>query len=70
MEDELGQINIPIYDNWIGLGGMDLYGIGYSLSRINRNGNLYTYKYGITNQVPEEVYIHEFLHTLERNMRR
>lgn len=40
---------------------------GYSLIRINKNSNNYTYKYGITNQAPEEVYIHEFLHTLERN---
>ena len=46
---------------------MDIYGIGYSLIRINKNSNSYTYRYGITNQVPEEVYIHEFLHTLERN---
>ena len=67
MEDENGKISIPIKDNWIGLGGMDIYGIGYSLIRINKNGNSYTYKYGITNQAPEEVYIHEFLHTLERN---
>ncbi len=68
MEDELGEKTIPIYENWIGLGGMDMYGIGYSLIRINKNGNTYTYKYGITNQTPEEVYMHEFLHTLERNM--
>ena len=68
MEDESGNTTIPIKDNWIGLGGMDIYGIGYSLIRINKNSNSYTYKYGITNQVPEEVYIHEFLHTLERNM--
>ena len=67
MEDEQGTTTIPIYDNWIGLGGMDMYGIGYSLIRINKNSNTYTYKYGITNQLPEEVYVHEFLHTLERN---
>ncbi len=68
MEDELGNETIPIYDNWIGLGGMDIYGVGYSLIRINKNGNTYTYKYGITNKLPEEAYVHEFLHTLERNM--
>lgn len=68
MEDEEGDISIPIYDNWIGLGSMDMYGIGYSLIRINKNSNSYTYKYGITNQSPEEVYLHEFLHTLERNL--
>jgi len=67
MEDEKGNLTIPIRENWIGLGGMDMYGIGYSLIRINRNSNTYTYKYGVTNQIPEEVYIHEFSHTLERN---
>lgn len=66
-ESENGDISIPILNNWIGLGSMDIYGIGYSLIRINKNSNSYTYRYGITNQVPEEVYIHEFLHTLERN---
>ena len=67
MEDDEGVVSIPIKDNWIGLGGMDIYGIGYSLIRVNKNANTYNYKYGITNQVPEEVYVHEFLHTLERN---
>lgn len=67
MEDDTGDVSIPIYNNWIGLGGMDIYGIGLSLIRINQKANSYIYKYGITNQLPEEVYIHEFLHTLERN---
>ena len=67
MEDDEGTSTIPIKDNWIGLGSMDMYGVGYSLVRINRNANSYNYKYGITNQAPEEVYLHEFLHTLERN---
>lgn len=69
MEDEEGKISIPVKDKWIGLGSMDMYGIGYSLVRINKNSNTYTYRYGITNQSPEEVYLHEFLHTLERNSR-
>ena len=68
MEDEQGKQSIPRNDNWIGLGSMDFYGIGYSVVRINKNSNSYTYKYGITNQTPEEVYLHEFLHTLERNV--
>ena len=68
MEDPEGKITIPIKDNWIGLGGMDMYGIGYSLIRINKNANNYTYKYGITNHLPEEVYLHEILHTFERNL--
>lgn len=67
MESDDGTISVPIYDNWIGLGSMDMYGIGYSLIRINKNSNDYTYKFGITNQAPEEVFLHEFLHTLERN---
>lgn len=68
MEDEEGTLTIPIYDNWIGLGSMDMYGIGYSTIRINKNSNRYTYKYDIVNQAPEEVYLHEFCHTLERNL--
>lgn len=68
MENDAGTLTIPIKDNWIGLGSMDMYGIGYSLIRINKNANVYSYKYGITNQAPEEVYVHEFLHTLERNI--
>ena len=68
MENDAGTLTIPIKDNWIGLGSMDMYGIGYSLVRINKNANVYSYKYGITNQAPEEVYVHEFLHTLERNI--
>ena len=67
MEDDTGDTSIPIIDNWIGLGSMDIYGVGYSLVRINKNANSFSYKYGITNQSPEEVYLHEFLHTLERN---
>lgn len=67
MEDEKGNASIPIIDNWIGLGSMDMYGIGYSLIRLNRNTNIFAYKYGITNQNPAEVYLHEFLHTLERD---
>jgi len=68
MENDAGTITIPVYENWIGLGSMDIYGIGYSLVRINKNSNIYTYKYGETNQNPEEVYIHELCHTLERNL--
>ena len=69
MEHEEGKNAIPIQNNWIGLGGMDIGGKGYSLIRINKRGNINTYKYGITNQAPEEVFLHEFLHTLERNLK-
>ncbi len=46
---------------------MDLYGIGFANIRMPNNSNDYTYKYDYRiNIFPEEVYIHEFLHTLER----
>ena len=48
---------------------MDLYGIGFSNVRMANLANDYTYKYDPRiNTFPEEVYIHEFLHTLERNL--
>ena len=31
MEDESGTYSIPIKGNWVGLGAMDMYGIGYSI---------------------------------------
>lgn len=45
---------------------MDIYGIGYSIIRINKDGNTSLYEYNAFNKLPEEVYIHEFLHSLER----
>lgn len=48
---------------------MDLYGIGFSNIRMPDSNNDYTYKYDYRiNLFPEEVYLHEFLHTLERTM--
>lgn len=46
---------------------MDLYGIGYSNIRFSNDETNYihTYNYRI-NTFSEEVFIHEFLHTLER----
>lgn len=59
--------NIPVYD-WIGLGGMDYLGIGYSNIRLPNEAGNYTYKFDSRiNTFPEEVFIHEFLHSLERN---
>ena len=60
---------IPVYD-WIGLGGMDYYGIGFSNIRLpNDNSKSYAYKYNqYLNTFPEEVFLHEFLHSLERNL--
>ena len=47
---------------------MEYLGIGYSNIRLPDNESNYAYKYNHNyNIFPEEVYIHEFLHTLERN---
>lgn len=60
------QSNKIDYD-WIGLGGMEYLGIGFSNIRLPNSDKNYTYKYdGRINTFPEEVFIHEFLHSLER----
>ena len=47
---------------------MDYYGIGFSNIRLPNDSRSYIYKYDRRiNQFPEEVFLHEFLHTLERN---
>ena len=66
-----GDINqkgaIPVND-WIGLGSMEYRGIGFSNIRLPDDDSNYIYKYDTrANIFPEEVFIHEFLHTLERN---
>lgn len=66
-----GDINqkgaIPVND-WIGLGSMEYRGIGFSNIRLPDDDSNYVYKYDSRiNIFPEEVLIHEFLHTLERN---
>lgn len=53
--------------NWVGLGNMEYCGKGFSNIRVPDNENKNIYKYASYNQFPEEVFIHEFLHTLERN---
>lgn len=46
---------------------MDLHGVGFSNIRMSNNLESYTYRYDYRiNTFPEEVYIHEFLHFLER----
>ena len=66
--DAMHKSDIKIND-WIGLGGMDYLGIGFSNIRLPNEENNYLYKYNtVINTFPEEVFIHEFLHTLERNM--
>ena len=58
--------DIEIKD-WIGLGSMDYYGIGFSNIRLPNSSKSYIYKYDVNvNQFPEEVFLHEFLHSLER----
>lgn len=58
--------DIEIKD-WIGLGSMDYYGIGFSNIRLPNSSKSYIYKYDSRiNQFPEEVFLHEFLHSLER----
>lgn len=66
-----GDINkqgeIPVND-WIGLGSMEYRGLGFSNIRLPNDDKSYIYKYDVRiNTFPEEVLIHEFLHTLERN---
>ena len=49
------------------LGAMDYYGIGYSNIRLPNSSKSYIYKYNTRiNTFPEEVFLHEFLHSLER----
>ena len=46
---------------------MDLYGIGYSNIRLPNDKSSYIYTYSPSvNTFPEEVFVHEFLHSLER----
>ncbi|MCI8470550.1 MAG: hypothetical protein HFJ35_03530 [Clostridia bacterium] len=47
---------------------MDYYGIGFSNIRLPNDSKSYMYKYSQRiNTFPEEVFLHEFLHSLERN---
>ena len=64
--DEKHQDSIEVKD-WIGLGAMDYYGIGFSNIRLPNEDKSYVYKYNSrVNIFPEEVLLHEFLHSLER----
>lgn len=59
--------SVPI-KNWIGLGGMEYNGIGFSNIRMPTSENSPKYVYDEkNNKFPEEVFVHEFLHTLEHN---
>ena len=60
--------NDTLINDWIGLGGMDYYGIGFSNICMPDDENNLAYQYNyLFNTFPEEVFFHEFLHTLERN---
>lgn len=66
-----GDINqrnaIPVND-WIGLGSIEYRGVGLSNIRLPDDDTNYIYKYDVRiNTFPEEVLLHEFLHTLEKN---
>lgn len=64
--DEKHKEDIQIND-WIGLGSMDYYGVGFSNIRLPNDSRSYIYKYNTRiNTFPEEVFLHEFLHSLER----
>jgi len=59
--------SVPI-KQWIGLGGMEYKGKGFSNIRTPTAVDSTMYEYDeINNLFPEEVFIHEFLHTLEHN---
>ena len=63
-DDENDAIQV---NDWIGLGAMDYYGIGFSNIRLPNDSKRYIYKYNSRiNTFPEEVFLHEFLHSLER----
>ena len=61
--------SIPV-NEWIGLGSMRYDSIGFSNIRMPNDLRTSTmYKYNIKNDTfPEEVFVHEFLHSLERNL--
>lgn len=46
---------------------MEYNQIGFSNIRLPDNQNSFIYTYTQSNTFPEEVFVHEFLHTLERN---
>lgn len=59
-------IEVPVND-WLGLGSMVYRGIGFSNIRIPSDSNNKLYVYNSQyNTLPEEVFVHEFLHDLER----
>lgn len=54
-------INHADVEEWIGLGNMMYIGKGFSNIKVSAQEN------NVPREYPEEVFLHEFLHTLERN---
>ena len=64
---DLSKSNETLVEDWIGLGSMEYEQIGYSNIRLPDDKDSEIYEYSSNNRFPEEVFIHELLHTLERN---
>ena len=63
---DLSKSRTVLVHDWIGLGGMDYYGVGFANIRLPDSEDSHIYNVGL-NTFAEEVFLHEFLHTLERN---
>lgn len=64
---DLSKDDEVLVNDWIGLGSMEYNQIGFSNIRLPDDRNSKIYQYSSNNTFPEEVFIHELLHTLERN---
>ena len=64
---DLSKSSETLVNDWIGLGSMEYDQIGFSNIRLPDDRNSRIYQYSSYNSFPEEVFIHELLHTLERN---
>ena len=65
LPDELELTGDSNVTNWVGLGNMEYCGKGFSNIKTMDLPSGYIYQYSVN--FPEEVFVHEFLHTLERN---
>lgn len=64
--DLVKNVEVPVND-WLGLGSMVYRGIGFSNIRMPSDSRNKIYQYNSQyNTLPEEVFVHEFLHDLER----
>ena len=64
---DLSTENEILAKDWIGLGSMEYDQIGFSNIRLPDDRDSQIYQYSSNNAFPEEVFLHELLHTLERN---